>query len=177
MPNQETRSGRDKKDREDTDMIIDLRKKLAEKTSESEDVQEIAWRKIMKADKVQTLQKERHYNLLGPDGVASHPHATRSTNLVLGNFHPGPTSLNLEWSYSGQWQRVPKSNNQDGGPEYHSYNVGRLEFYLDTNGVLRRAVAYGDNSDQLLVWYDVEEMLKVMKWVIPDTSPWENSRR
>ena len=130
----------------------------------------------MKEDKVQTLQMERHYNLSVSDGVATHPHATR-TNLELENFHPEPTSLNLEWSYRGQWQRVPKSNNQDGGPEYHSYNVGRVEFYVDTNGVMRRAVAYGDNSDQLLVWYDVEEMLKVMKWVIPDTSPWVNSRR
>ena len=124
----------------------------------------------MKEDKVQTLQKERHYNLSMSNGVETHPHATR-ISCELGDIHPEPTSLNMEWSYRGQWHRVPKSKNQKGRPEYDSYNVGWIEFYVDTCGVMKRAVAYEDNSDQLLVWYDVEDMLKAMEWVIPDTSP------
>ena len=90
---------------------------------------------------------------------------------------PKPTSLNLEWSYRGQWQRVPKTKDQKGGPEYHTYWVGRVEFYVDTCGVLRIAVAYGDNSNSLLVWYDVDEMQRAMEWIIPDTSPWVNARK
>ena len=42
--------------------------------------------------------------------------------------------------------------------------------------MLRRAVAYGDDSKSLLVWYDVEEMQSVMEWVIPETSPWANTK-
>ena len=92
-------------------------------------------------------------------------------------WHTDPTTLNLEWSPSGGWHRVPITKNQQGGPEYHSYNVGRIENYEDTSGVKRRTMAYGVNSDQLLVWYDVEDMLRTMEWVIPDTSPWVNSRK
>ena len=43
--------------------------------------------------------------------------------------------------------------------------------------MLRRAVAYGDNSNSLLVWYDVEEMQAAMEWIIPDTSPWANTKK
>ena len=158
------------------ELIAELRKQLAEKTNEGEDVQEIAWRKYIKEENVQTLQKEKHYGLTKVDGVDTHPHAKRISR-ELGNFHPEPTSLNLEWSPLGEWHRVPKTKNQQGGPENHSYNVGRIEYYVDTCGVKRRAMAYGYNSDQLLVWYDVEDMLRAMEWVIPDTSPWVNSRR
>ena len=42
--------------------------------------------------------------------------------------------------------------------------------------VLRRAVAYGDDSNSLLLWYDVEELQTVMNWEIPETSPWANTK-
>ena len=42
---------------------------------------------------------------------------------------------------------------------------------------MRRAMAYGDDSEKLLVWYDVEDMLGKMQWIIPETSPWVNSRK
>ena len=52
-----------------------------------------------------------------------------------------------------------------------------MEPYVDTSGVLRRAVAYGDDSNSLLIWYDVEEMQAAMQWVIPETSPWANTKK
>ena len=160
----------------DAELIAELRKQPADKNNEGEDVQNIAWRKYMKEESVKTLQKEKHYSFTKVDGVDTHPHANRISR-ELGEWHTDPTTLNLEWSPSGGWHRVPITKNQQGGPEYHSYNVGRIENYEDTSGVKRRTMAYGVNSDQLLVWYDVEDMLRTMEWVIPDTSPWVNSRK
>ena len=110
------------------------------------------------------------------EGVETHPYANR-IRTDLKDWQADPTTLNLEWSHSGEWARVPVQQNQPGGPEYHSDNVGRIEYYVDTNGVKRRAMAYGDDSEKLLVWYDVEDMLGKMEWIIPDTSPWANSRK
>ena len=117
----------------------------------------------MREGGTKTLQKENHYNLSMVEGVESHPHANR-IRQDLKDWHANPTTLNLEWSHSGEWARVPIQQNQTGGPEYHSYNVGRIERYVDTNGVMRRAMAYGDDSEKLLVWYNVEDMLGKMEW-------------
>ena len=105
--------------RDNAETIRELREKLAEKTNEtneSEEVQELAWRRLVKEDRIQALQMERHYSLSMTNGVPTHPHATRFKS-DLGDFHPKTTSLNLEWSYKGQWQRVPKYKEQKGGPE------------------------------------------------------------
>ena len=43
--------------------------------------------------------------------------------------------------------------------------------------MIREAVAYGDEDEKLMVWYKVEDMHAVMRWIIPEESPWVNSRK
>ena len=93
----------------------------------------------------------------------------------LFGWHPKPSSLLLTWSHSGKWVKVPRYR-ETPGPDYHTFKVGRIEKYVDKEGVIREAVAYGDEDTKLMVWYRVEKLTKVMSWIIPDVSPWENSR-
>ena len=117
-----------------------------------------------------TLQKENHYNLTMVEGEEVHPHANR-IRQDLKDWHAKHTTLNLEWTYSGEWARVPIQQRQPGGPEYHSFNVGRIEKYIDINGVMRSAVAYGDEDEKLSIWYNVSDMHERMDWIIPEVSP------
>ena len=89
-----------------------------------------------------TLLFEEHYTTKVVDGREIHPHESRILP-ELESWHPRPTTLNLEFSHTGEWVRVPRNQNQKGGPDYHSYRVGRLEKYIDNRGVTRSAVAYG----------------------------------
>ena len=68
--------------------------------------------------------------------------------------------LNLIFTHTGEWVKVPKYRDQKGGPDYHSYNVGRLEMYIDTDGITRSAVSYGDDADKLTVWFDYNKLLE-----------------
>ena len=104
----------------------------------------------MKENRTQTLQLEKHYNFSLLNGVLTHPHVKRLKE-DLGSFHPGASTLNLEWTFKGGWHKVPRTHDNHGGPGYHNFWVGRLEPYVDTNGVLRSAFAYGDDSKSLLV--------------------------
>ena len=122
------------------------------------------------------LQMERHYRSVedGEDSIHLHPHLVHSD---LPEWHPRPSTLLLTWSHSGKWVRIPKIRDAPGGPDYHSFKIGRIEKYVDVNGVIREAVAYGDEDEKLMVWYRVEDMHAVMRWIIPEESPWVNSRK
>ena len=109
------------------------------------------------------------------NGVLSHPHANR-VRENLGSFHPRASTLNLEWTFMGGWPEIPKTHDNHTGPGYFNFWVVRLEPYVDTDGVLRRAFAYGDDSRSLQFWYSVEEMQAAMEWVIPENSPWANTK-
>ena len=135
--------------------IADLKKKLAEASNNPEsveDIQEKGWRKAMREGgrATRTLQKELHYSTSIVDGREIHPHYSRILpDLEI--WQPRPTTLNLEWTYSGDWVKVPKIQEQPGGPDYHLYRVARLEKYVDYSGELRSAVAYGDEADKLSI--------------------------
>ena len=164
------------------DKLAENESKLAEKENElaerervRDGPQEETWRRLLRDSEIQTLQLEKHYTYSMDEGTPTHPHA-RKVKKGLGSFHPRESSLNLEWTFRGGWLKCPKTNNNKAGPDYFNYWVGRIEPYVDTDGELRRAFAYGDNSDSLLLWYSIEEMQAVMEWSIPENSPWANLR-
>ena len=123
-----------------------------------------------------TLQLERHYSPNVNEDREVHPHANRRHPDLL-FWHPKPTTLNLEWTHTGQWVKVPKGQDQPGGPDYPIYKVARIEQYIVLDGIIRTAVAYGDEDEKLSIWYSVDAMHKAMKWIIPAVSPWVNIRK
>ena len=140
--------------------------------------QEKTWRKAMRdgGKATSTLQPECHYIPSVNEGREVHPHSYR-IHPDLQFWHPKPSTLNLTWTHTGQWVKVPRKQDQPGGPDYHSYKVARLEKYVDIRGDTKTAVAYGDEDDKLLVWYHVSEMHERMSWIIPAESPWVNTRK
>ena len=58
-----------------------------------------------------------------------------------------------------------------------SYLVGRIEKYIDSDGVIREAIAYGTKESELLVWYHLDDIKRTfVKFVFPDVSKWENTK-
>ena len=80
--------------------------------------------------------------------------------------HPRPSKLNLKWSYKGEWILVPKDRDYR---VHVDYRVGRIETYVDTDGLYRKALSYGEEDRKLTVWYDLEGMFKAFpEWEIPE---------
>ena len=93
-------------------------------------------------------------------------------------WHPKPTLLNLVFSHTGEWVKIPKNRGIKGGPDYYAYHVGRLEKYIDPKGITKRAVSYGDDADKLIVWFDYKEMLEgLVDWILPETPFWFNNKK
>ena len=67
--------------------------------------------------------------------------------------HPRFTTLNLVWSLTGVWMGVPKYSTAfiKEGEEVHNYNVARVEKYVDKEGNVKEAMAYGTSSNSLMV--------------------------
>ena len=64
------------------------------------------------------------------------------------------------------------------GEEVHNYNVARVEKYVDKDGNEKEAMAYGSDSNSLMVWYDWEEVKRFFKnWTVPDTPRWANTKK
>ena len=121
-------------------------------------------------DTRKTLQYERFY-----EGTV-HPHADMFP--IMEWWHPKTTMLNLVWTHTGEWVKIPKNRGTQGGPNYFAYNVGRLERYHDEEGITKTTVAYGDDADKLTVWFHYEGMLKGLKdWILPETPFWWNNRK
>ena len=59
-----------------------------------------------------------------------------------------------------------------------NYRVARVEQYIDTDGQIKKALSYGEETNQLKVWYDLEEVLKTFsKWKMPTPSNFFNSQK
>ena len=97
--------------------------------------QQLGWMRAMQEGNLstKTIQYENTYE--GQD----HPHKNRVIPN-LESWHPQPSMLNLEFTFSGDWVKVPKYRNQDGGPDYLPYRLGRKEKYIDIDGNTRSAV-------------------------------------
>ena len=96
------------------------------------------------------LQMEKHYKPSGDVENDTHPlHHLIHSDLPV--WHPKPSTLLLTWSHSGKWVRVPRIRDAPGDPEYHNFKIGRIEKYVDKDGISKEAVAYGDDDEKLLI--------------------------
>ena len=91
--------------------------------------------------------------------------------------HPQPTDMNLGWSHRGEWQETPVDPSQEGS-EQEECRVARVEPYIDTDGVIKRALSYGDDADHLSIWFSLEEVQKAYpKWRIANPSKFFNNKK
>ena len=91
--------------------------------------------------------------------------------------HPRPTLLNLKWSHRGEWFEMPEDPSQE-EPTKMSYRAARVEVYIDTDGIKKKALSYGEEKDQLTVWYDLEEVLNTFsRWKMPTPSNFFNNQK
>ena len=135
--------------------------------------QQKAWMDYMNksGNKDITIQFKKVY-----DGI-KHPFANRFPTHILQHWHAKPTMLNLVFTHSGEWVKVPRNPDTDGGPNYYNFLIGRREKYIDENGIIRSAVAYGDEDIKLTIWFDMEEMTRcLIKWILPEIPFWRNNR-
>ena len=94
-------------------------------------------------------------------------------------YHPDRTDLALDWTYHGRWCDIPRNRNHT-GPAARGWRIARIEKYLDEEGRIKEAFAYGDDEKNILVWYDLEEFKRhFSNWIEPnpDKPPYENTRR
>ena len=129
--------------------------------------------KATKAYRETILQAERHYTV-GSRSEHAHPRCVR-TNLAEG--HPTFTTLDLEWTRSGEWIAAPKKKEAHNkkGEEIHNFHIARLEPYIDREGRKHKALSYGTDSTTLMVWYDWEEIKEFFNlWNPPETPKWVN---
>ena len=72
---------------------------------------------------------------------------------------------------------MPEDPSQE-EPTKMNYRVARVEQYIDTDGQIKKALSYGEETSQLKVWYDLEEVLKTFsKWKMPTPSNFFNSQK
>ena len=91
--------------------------------------------------------------------------------------HPLPTNLKQRWSYMGDWHDAPTNPDQE-GTEFEESRVARIEPYIDTNGVIRKALSYGKEAEYLGPWFNLEDILKTFpKWKISETSRYFNNKK
>ena len=112
-------------------------------------------------DNTKVLQKESHYY----EGNKYHHYLPGCVMDTLEEGHPKFTTLKLDWTWTGEWLGVPKTStaNIKEGEEVHSYHVARKEKYVDGEGNIKEAMAYGKSSTALIVWYDFEELKSFFK--------------
>ena len=93
--------------KKDTEKIAELERKLEEERASN--VQEETWRRAVRegGDEMRILQLEDHYPAKegNEDSIHLHPHLFHKD---LFDWHPKPSTLMMNWSYSGKWVRVPR---------------------------------------------------------------------
>ena len=91
--------------------------------------------------------------------------------------HPQPTNQKQKWSYKGDWHEIPVNPDQE-GTELEECRVVRIEPYIDTDGVMRKVLSYGNDADYLGPWFNLEEMQRIFhKWKIPEPSKYFNNKK
>ena len=107
-------------------------------------------------DGTKVLQIESHYK----EGNRYHHCHQGKVMDTLGEGHPNFTTLDLDWSWSGDCIRIPKSIAAvvREVEDVHNYNVARREKYVDKEGNVKEAISYGTKYTELIIWYDFEEV-------------------
>ena len=142
-------------------------------TVQTTNVQEDAIKRFIEenGDNLKVIQVEDHH----PDKGDKHCNQVW-VNQDLKDWHPKWTTLRLTWTLSGKWVKAPKHRDTT-GDEIFTYRIARIEKYIDSEGRVREALAYGDRDVELMVWYNLEELRTTFtNWRIPEVSIWQNTR-
>ena len=95
-------------------------------------------------------------------------------------WHPQPTLLNLRYSHSGYWVLAPKARGDKTGPFYLNHNIARIEPYIDLQGNVKEAVAYGRDMNMKImqIWFDLDKVKAARgSWIFPEIPYFYNSRK
>ena len=132
----------------------------------------MAWIKEIKAKEAGTpiLQFEHSY--------AGDRHPFGFPDFLESSWHPQLGMLNLKFSHAGEWVKIPIEQGDTRGPDNPSFHIGRLERYIDTAGIVRKALTFGKDAKMMKTWYSFDEVKKVLGvWVIPEVPFWYNNRK
>ena len=128
---------------------------------------------LLRTPQYETYQKDTSVQLKKLYSVT--PIMPKEMERIRG--HPRPTPLDLDWSFRGEWQELPEDPSQN-EPTRSSYRAARVEPYIDIDGQKKHALAYGEEAEQLTVWYDLEEVLATYnRWKMPTPSNFFNGQR
>ena len=94
-------------------------------------------------------------------------------------WHPNPTNLKLKWTHEGYWTLIPIKQGKIGTViDTRYFRVARVELYIDTDGVIRKAVSYGADDSKLITWYNMEEIKQTLpEWRHEEPTVYYNTRR
>merc|ERR1712082_178974 len=92
--------------------------------------------------------------------------------------HPKPTKMRLKWSYVGEWVLVPRCSNHEEEQNFKNSRVARVEKFIDSKGVIRRGISYGDDDSKLIVWYRLEDLQEALpRWKIAQPTIFYNGKK
>ena len=117
--------------------------------------------------------KDTYQNWTGehPIGYPKYPVLDKS-------WHPAPGNLKLGYSYQGEWAKIPVDRDDKSGPNYKKYHIVRIEKYVDEDGIIRKAICYQKDANELYIWFKYEEIMDTFtNWVTPTPSYYFNGRR
>ena len=125
-------------------------------------------------DRTPGLQMENKYE----NWTGKHPNGFPQDPKLDESWHPEPCDLKLQYSRNGEWVRVPINRNDNSGPGYKDYNIARLEKYVDTEGVMRKAICYKKDDKDMNIWFKFEELNNAYEnWILPDPPYYYNTQR
>ena len=86
-------------------------------------------------------------------------------------WHPKPSMLDLDFSYKGEWARMPKDRLDKTGPLYKNFYIVRIECYIDVDGEIKKAICYQKDASLLQIWFDFADIMQAFPhWVTPTPS-------
>ena len=73
---------------------------------------------------------------------------------------------------------VPKERGDKTGPNYKWHFIGRIETYIDKEGAIKKAVAYGKDAGTMKIWFHYDEVVQALgTWVFPEVPYWYNNKK
>ena len=63
---------------------------------------------------------------------------------------------------------MPIDKDDNTGPFYKNYHIVRIEKYIDTDGIIKKAICYQKNANEFNIWFNYEDIINVFtNWVTP----------
>ena len=94
------------------------------------------------------------------------------------SWHPAPGYLKLDYTFQGEWARIPVDRNDNSGPLYKKYHIVRVEKYIDEEGNIRKAICYQKDASAFFIWFNYEDIMDTFtNWITPTRPYYFNGKR